>query len=680
MSDISFGLPGNPFPAARHGWHSARFLVLLVLIVFSPLLAGGTTHLAMMGIRFLLVALFLTYWTETIRAKEIRWPRLTVGYAVGSFLLLAGWSTVTSPYTHQSLQWFVILFAYALLLYLVVWCVRSLKVIQAILAVLLGMVIIEGGWVLFQQMKGTLPRPTGSYFNPNFLAGYVAAIGAIPLASIIYSPRRVWPMARWNFKELWRSLTLLVLLGCVLWIVLATGSRGGLIAFVTGTGLVLILRFGWKGCFAIGAFVILLTAVNNPLRDRVVLEHLQNPETYARWQMWSSSLQSLADHPSGVGLGLYQYAFPAHAFPIEGQIVRYGKTAQTPHSEYVQIGVELGIIGLLIFLTGIGFVARQIRRLLKQRLNRTQRAMAVGMTAGGSSILVHSVFDSNLHEPGIAILLTVYIGLLHAMPRCLDQPSRQEMSMPIRSRPVWAIGGAVIMLVAMGYAFKVGVAYLCFESASELIAKGEVKQGIERFRTAIALDEEKALYHHTLASTYFSLYEQAKSEEIAEMAITEMREAVRLNPLDGRLQGLLGTFLLTRAGMHREQREFSAADIQLEVQAAEDAFKESEKRAPFSYRAPFQIAQILLARGQREQALACLRRVIELEPNFLPARKLLALTYRKGGDVAMANAEFREIVERQTRLGGKVLDAREQLFLNVDVRELAMELKLDAIS
>lgn len=252
--------------------------------------------------------------------------------------------------------------------------------------------------------------------------------------------------------------------------------------------------------------------------------------------------------------------------------------------------------------------------------------------------------------------------------------------MPIRSRPVWAIGGAVIMLVAMGYAFKVGVAYLCFESASELIAKGEVKQGIERFRTAIALDEEKALYHHTLASTYFSLYEQAKSEEIAEMAITEMREAVRLNPLDGRLQGLLGTFLLTRAGMHREQREFSAADIQLEVQAAEDAFKESEKRAPFSYRAPFQIAQILLARGQREQALACLRRVIELEPNFLPARKLLALTYRKGGDVAMANAEFREIVERQTRLGGKVLDAREQLFLNVDVRELAMELKLDAIS
>jgi O-antigen ligase len=51
----------------------------------------------------------------------------------------------------------------------------------------------------------------------------------------------------------------------------------------------------------------------------------------------------MTEYPFGLGLGLYQYAYPHYAFPVEGQIARYGRVAQTPHNEYLQMGVELGV-------------------------------------------------------------------------------------------------------------------------------------------------------------------------------------------------------------------------------------------------------------------------------------------------------------------------------------------------
>ena len=140
-------------------------------------------------------------------------------------------------------------------------------------------------------------------------------------------------------------------LSVVLIAVLLTESRGGMIVLLVATVIILVARYGWRLAASCAVLIVLVAVlVPTPLRERVLLEHRQNPVTYVRWQMWQGALRQMIDHPFGIGLGLYQYTYPQYAFPVEGEIARYGNTAQTPHNDYLQMGVEMGWSAVVVFV------------------------------------------------------------------------------------------------------------------------------------------------------------------------------------------------------------------------------------------------------------------------------------------------------------------------------------------
>ncbi|MGI0014024.1 MAG: hypothetical protein ACREBU_11365, partial [Nitrososphaera sp.] len=98
----------------------AGLLTLVSLLIFSPLLEGGTTHLAVMVIRLMVLLLLGVYLWRGIRAGTLPLPSLQIGPAVLTFLGIAAVSVAASPYTDQSLQWLLVLLSYAGLLYLLV--------------------------------------------------------------------------------------------------------------------------------------------------------------------------------------------------------------------------------------------------------------------------------------------------------------------------------------------------------------------------------------------------------------------------------------------------------------------------------------------------------------------------------------------------------------------------------
>ena len=78
---------------------------------------------------------------------------------------------------------------------------------------------------------------------------------------------------------------------------------------------------------------------------------------YGRWVFWRSALRIFAEHPFGVGLGGYKYYwFPAQE-PFPQAFRQYAKYAITPHNEYLEVLVGLGLPGLLLFF----LVARSSR-------------------------------------------------------------------------------------------------------------------------------------------------------------------------------------------------------------------------------------------------------------------------------------------------------------------------------
>src|SRR5574341_2433877 len=407
--------------------------VVTGLIVFAPLLEGGTTHASVMVIRLLILLLGGLYFWRGLSLGSFGCPRLMIGLPVVAYLGLALVSTMTSPYTDQSLQWLVVLTSYAGFLALLVFFVERWDHAQKLLAVFIAMAVGEAAWALGQAWWWDSLRPSGTFFNPNFLAVYLSAAWVLVFAHLCFT---------WRGQGRGpRIIIACAMLGLLLLAILRTGSRGGLLALVAGTSVVVALRFGRRSAALMGLLLAGLILLPNPVRDRVWAEHRANPESYARWQMWGQSLLEISDHPLGVGLGLYQYWAPRYMFPIEGQIVRYGKIANTAHNEYLQMGVELGVASVAVFVWGLWLVGRQAWQALKQRMRRERRGLAVGPIPAVVTLLSHAAVDSTLHEPALALLLALCVGLLVSAHRLMRPQPAVVPRLAISSRPVWAVVG-----------------------------------------------------------------------------------------------------------------------------------------------------------------------------------------------------------------------------------------------
>jgi hypothetical protein len=75
--------------------------------------------------------------------------------------------------------------------------------------------------------------------------------------------------------------------------------------------------------------------------------------------------------------------------------------------------------------------------------------------------------------------------------------------------------------------------------------------------------------------------------------------------------------------------------------------------------------------GNRREAQSSIRHAVDIEPNFLPGRVWLARVYWEEGQKSLAQAEYREILERQNRYRDWKKSPLENEFLTADATTLA---------
>ncbi|GAB1722765.1 MAG: hypothetical protein GDA65_09890 [Nitrospira sp. CR1.1] len=645
-------------------------VVISALVIFSPLQEGGTTHPAQMIIRLLIVAWLGGALIEGIRAGRLVIPRHGIRYALLAFWGLAVMATIFSPYVHQSRQWLVMITGYATLFYLLVAFVDRWERVRTVTMIIVLMGLAEAAWTIVQGVVWNVVRPSGTFFNPNFLAGYLTVSWAIVLGIAVYGYRKCeivfWPPLS---PALWR-LGMTSALCALLVAIVLTQSRGGMVAWLAATVCILTARYGWKVAGA-GAATILLAVIlfPTPLKERVLTEHEQNPVSYARWQMWQGAVAQMADHPLGIGLGLYQYTYPLYAFPVEGEITRYGKVAQTPHNDYLQIGVEMGVGALFVFLAGIGLVIREFMQLLRARLLRWQRSLMLGVGGGGIALLVHAALDSSLRESALAILLVLCAGLVVSAARVTSHSTDAVHIIPIRSRLVWGVSAACLLLLGGAEVSRLGMAWLTFDAASRRAVAGETDAAIQGLQDAIALDPGKSLYHHGLGSVYARAFDASRDKEMFRLAHAEFKQAIELNPLDSRLLGLLAQLYVSAS---QTSSSSGAIDEQQKswLRAAVRVYERAVRLAPFSAPYRYEQARLYWMLSERAAAEQQAKEAERLEPNFLPARALLARLWIDAGQVEQARDQLREILTRQARYKQWSKNSLDQAFLNVDVAPL----------
>ena len=369
---------------------------------------------------------------------------------------------------------------------------------------------------------------------------------------------------------------------------------------------------------------------------------------------------------------MYKYASFLYRFPIDSNIVRYGKRAESAHNEYLQMTVELGLGGLLIFLAGIGVWGWVAKEVLAFQLEGWERGLASGLIGAVLGILAHGTVDSVFHEPALVILLIVS-GALVLVFESIKTPDIswrrvQFACNPARLTLVLFCGVVLATLIiqpAAGW-------YAHGQGQSEAQA-GRPESALDWFRRASMIDPGTTGYHDAVARTSVQVFHQSGDPQSLVQAVEEESQAIELNPLDGRFPYRLGTIygVLAEQKVSNDQREFL---LNQAVQAYEQAIR-ADPYSPLSYLA---LANIRLLQGRTDEAKSWLRRAIATESNFLPARILLAELSIKNGEPEFAKSEFDAIVAIKRKYDGWVLSDLERQFLAVDLNPLTRALALES--
>ncbi len=250
-----------------------------------------------------------------------------------------------------------------------------------------------------------------AYYDVNDLA--LLIVCTLPL--VLYLWRR--PAGLWSRVLLLAGTAfLMVTLG-------KTGSRGGFLGFLAVGGYLLLRLRGVSTLQRVSAVALLagllVTVASDKYFDRIgTILHLSEDYNWSgksetgRMEIWQRGVGYMVDHPLlGVGVA---------AFPIaEGTLApealeqrRYGRSFKwsAPHNALIQIGAELGIGGVVLFVALFAAAFRTLGRLRRAPFPEVA-VVAQIFTASLVAFVVTASFLSQAYSAYLYTLLGMILGL-----------------------------------------------------------------------------------------------------------------------------------------------------------------------------------------------------------------------------------------------------------------------------
>lgn len=215
---------------------------------------------------------------------------------------------------------------------------------------------------LYQHARGIgvdygegVVRITGTALDPNDYAMHLVILVPIIFALLF------------NYRNFIVKGILVFVLALFILNIVFTYSRGGMIAF----GLVLVfsvLGFSVQRkkvllplvLILLGALVLVPIIPEKYWERAKSITDFRDPAIQARLDTWKTGLGMIADHPvKGVGLGAFRYEYISRAYMSTDVKTR---VAFFSHNAYIQIGAEVGIPALVIFMLLLAFSIADLAR------------------------------------------------------------------------------------------------------------------------------------------------------------------------------------------------------------------------------------------------------------------------------------------------------------------------------
>jgi O-antigen ligase len=283
-------------------------------------------------------------------------------------------------------------------------------------------------------MRHAEASPFGPFFNRDHFAGYMELLIALPVALIATGHVRGEKRMAYGIAAMFMGVAAIFTL-----------SRGGMISIVAEMIFIAAMSLrrhramtAAKGhdkarmATGVAAVAAVLAAVvtgviwigAEPVINRIVTgdpnsSDLSKTQTFysVRGEIWKNTWTMIRRNPlTGVGLGAYETAYPIYARENGTQ----GVTAEA-HNDYLEILAVAGVIGAVLALWFIWALFRAIARGVRSPDPLTA-AIALGGGAGLFGLLVHSLFDFNLHLPSHAMVFLLLSMVISNIGATVGEP------------------------------------------------------------------------------------------------------------------------------------------------------------------------------------------------------------------------------------------------------------------
>ena len=353
----------------------------------------------------LLICTALSLFLKVAINKDFKLKYFKTNAWVLVFALVIGICAMTSISLEESRNIALLMIAFVLSYFVVINTIENKKQFKFILYVFSIAAVITAFYGLYQYMFGDLysqawldkemfedikMRVYSTFENPNVYGEYL--ILAIPIIVGLL----------WTEKGIFKKLFWLGSLGVTMLALALTFSRGCWLGIILAIGLLAIMidrRFILLGIVALLflPFVLPESIINRFLS----IGNMGDSSTSYRVYIWMGTLAMLADYWfSGIGLGITSFntIYPIYSY----------NNISAPHSHnlYLQLVVEFGIVGLIVFLGMLyNFYKETIISICKKK-----NILTSSLIAGVSGFMLQSMFDHTWYNYRVVLIFWIIIA------------------------------------------------------------------------------------------------------------------------------------------------------------------------------------------------------------------------------------------------------------------------------
>ena len=281
--------------------------------------------------------------------------------------------------------------------------------VVGIYQVMFGDTSSPGAWLDVVLFTDIGLRLSSTFGNANVYGTYLLLAIPVTAACIFYC------------KKIIMKLCAVGITGILLFNLLATYSRGCYVALAIGVVVFVLIIHKQLIVILVPALLGVLLVLPASVVNRLFsILNFEDTSTIFRLNIWRGSLRMLGDFwPIGVGQG--EYAFNrVYTYYSLGAIF-------TPHSHnlFIQIFIETGIVGILLFIGILACFFRTQVNFLKRTQDFRLKVFSSALISAVVAFLVQGIFDYNFYNYRVMLTFYVFLGIGIAFTQ-VAAPKRED--------------------------------------------------------------------------------------------------------------------------------------------------------------------------------------------------------------------------------------------------------------